>query len=119
MPRNLPIPIDGPAGSGKSSVARMVAQKLGYLYLDSGAMYRALALNALQNGGIALTAESELETLARNSRIELRAAPATPLDPCIHNRGLLASDDVTQALRTTEAAQAAAHVAAIPGVLDV
>ena len=97
----------------------MVAQKLGYLYLDSGAMYRALALNALQNGGIALTSESELETLARNSRIELRAAPATLLDPCIHNRVLLDGDDVTQAIRTNEVAQAASRVATVPGVRAV
>src|SRR5258706_1464802 len=116
MTRKLTIAIDGPAGSGKSSVARLVAQKLGYLYLDSGAMYRALALNALQNGGIALTSESELETLARNSRIELRAAPATLLDPCIHNRVLLDGDDVTQAIRTNEVAQAASRVATIAGV---
>jgi len=119
MTRKLTIAIDGPAGSGKSSVARMVAQKLGYLYLDSGAMYRALALNALQNGGIALTSESELETLARNSRIELRAAPATLLDPCVHNRVLLDGDDVTQAIRTNEVAQAASRVATIPGVRAV
>ena len=46
MPK-LTIAIDGPAGSGKSSVARLVARTLGYLYLDSGAMYRALALKAL------------------------------------------------------------------------
>jgi cytidylate kinase len=45
--KKLTIAIDGPAGSGKSSVARIVAQRLGYLYLDSGAMYRALALKAL------------------------------------------------------------------------
>jgi cytidylate kinase len=49
MPK-LTIAIDGPAGSGKSSVARLIASALGYLYLDSGAMYRALALKALQRG---------------------------------------------------------------------
>ena len=65
MTKKLTIAIDGPAGSGKSSVARLVAQKLGYVYLDSGAMYRAVALNALQNGGFALSSESELEALAR------------------------------------------------------
>ena len=119
MTRKLTIAIDGPAGSGKSSVARLVAQKLGYQYLDSGAMYRALALNALQNGGIALTSESELETLARNSRIELRAAPASLHDPCIHNQVMLDGDDVTQAIRTNEVAQAASRVATIPGVRKI
>src|SRR5258708_36110530 len=114
MTRKLTIAIDGPAGSGKSSVARMVAQKLEYQYLDSGAMYRALALNALQNGGIALTSESELATLARNSRIQLRTAPASLNDPCIHNQVMLDSDDVTQANRSIEVAQAASPVATFP-----
>src|ERR1700674_4524489 len=117
--KKLTIAIDGPAGSGKSSVARLVAQKLGYLYLDSGAMYRALALKALQNGGAALTSEAELEELARNVQIELRPVPATFKDPCIHNRVLLDGDDVTQAIRTNEVAQAASRVATIAGVRAV
>ena len=74
MPR-LTIAIDGPAGSGKSSLARRVAQMLGYLYLDSGAMYRALALKSLQHG-LALTDANALEELARHTRIELQ--PPTP-----------------------------------------
>ena len=81
--RRLTIAIDGPAGSGKSSVARVVAQRLGYLYLDSGAMYRALALKALQNNGIALTSEKELEQLARDTQIELQPVPATLRDPTL------------------------------------
>src|SRR6266568_3793145 len=71
MPR-LTIAIDGPAGSGKSSVARRVATMLGYLYLDSGAMYRALALKALGRR-VPLDDESNLAALARETRIELRA----------------------------------------------
>jgi cytidylate kinase len=118
MPK-LTIAIDGPAGSGKSSVARLVAQKLGYIYLDSGAMYRALALNALQGGGFALSSEPELEALARDSRIELRPVSPTLQDPCIHNQVLLDGDDVTQAIRTNEVAQAASRVATIPGVRKI
>jgi cytidylate kinase len=114
--KKLTIAIDGPAGSGKSSVARLVAQKLGYVYLDSGAMYRAVALNALQNGGYALSSESKLEELARVSRIELRPIPVSLQDPCIHNRVLLDGVDVTQAIRTNEVAQAASRVATIAGV---
>jgi CMP/dCMP kinase len=112
----LTIAIDGPAGSGKSSVARLVAQKLGYQYLDSGAMYRAIALKALQNGGIALTSEVELESLARDSHIELRPVPASLRDPAVHNRVLLDGEDVTQSIRTNEVAQAASRVATIAGV---
>ena len=117
--RKLTIAIDGPAGSGKSSVARVVAQRLGYLYLDSGAMYRALALKALQNNGIALTSEKELEQLARDTQIELQPVPVTLRDPTVHNRVLLDGDDVTQSIRTNEVAQAASRVATIPGVRSV
>ena len=117
--KKLTIAIDGPAGSGKSSVARLVAQKLGYVYLDSGAMYRAVALNALQNGAFALSSESELESLAHNSHIELRPVPPSLQDPCIHNRVLLGGVDVTQAIRTNEVAQAASRVATIAGVRKI
>ena len=49
MPQKLIVAIDGPAGSGKSTSAKIVAQKLGYLYIDTGAMYRAITLLAIQN----------------------------------------------------------------------
>jgi len=119
LKKKLTIAIDGPAGSGKSSVARLVAQKLGYTYLDSGAMYRALALNALQGGGTALSSEHELEALARDTQIELRPVPPTLHDPCIHNQVLLDGVDVTQSIRTNEVAQAASRVAAVPGVRKI
>jgi cytidylate kinase len=119
MTRKLTIAIDGPAGSGKSSVARLVAQKLGYTYLDSGAMYRALALNALQGGGIALSSEHELEALARETRIELRPVPPTLRDPCIHNQVFLDGVDVTQSIRTNEVAQAASRAATVAGVRKI
>ena len=75
MSKPLTIAIDGPAGSGKSSVARVVAQRLGYLYLDSGAMYRALALKSLRRNCGALASEEQLEQLARNTHVELRPVP--------------------------------------------
>lgn len=118
MPK-LTIAIDGPAGSGKSSVARVVAQKLGYIYLDSGAMYRAVALKALQNSGLALTSEKELEALASDSKIELRPVSPTLQDPSIHNQVFLDDEDVTQAIRTNEVAQAASRVATAPGVRKI
>src|SRR6202795_1961274 len=70
MPK-LTIAIDGPAGSGKSSLAKRVAQILGYLYLDSGAMYRALALKALREK-ISLDNCPALDELARDTHIELK-----------------------------------------------
>src|SRR5208337_4773727 len=75
MSARLTIAIDGPAGSGKSTVARRVAALLGYLYLDSGATYRAVALKALERK-IPLEDEAALEALTRETRIELK--PPTP-----------------------------------------
>ena len=66
----LIIAIDGPVGSGKSSVARRVAELLGYTYLDSGAMYRAVAWKALRDG-VPLDSHGQLEELARATRIDL------------------------------------------------
>ena len=117
--RKLTIAIDGPAGSGKSSVARVVAQRLGYLYLDSGAMYRALGWKGLAKDGAALPSEEELERLARDTRIELEPVPPQLRDATIHNRVLLDGKDVTQAIRAREVAQAASRVATIAGVRAV
>ena len=74
MPK-LTITIDGPAGAGKSSVSRRVASLLGYSYIDSGAMYRALALKALGQR-VALNEQGRLEELAKETHIELK--PPTP-----------------------------------------
>src|SRR5579862_7162081 len=69
MNKNVIVAIDGPAGAGKSTVARSVARRLGFLYIDTGAMYRAVALWA-QRTGIALDDFHRLEQLARQARIE-------------------------------------------------
>lgn len=114
--RKLTIAIDGPAGSGKSSVARRVASHLGYLYLDSGAMYRALALKALQGGGVILTSEPELEDLAKQTHITLKAPAPELLAEGVKNQVLLDGIDVTQAIRTPEVAQAASRVATLAKV---
>jgi cytidylate kinase len=117
MPK-LTIAIDGPAGSGKSSVARLVAQMLGYLYLDSGAMYRALALKAL-NENIALENESELVQLATKTHIELRSPTAEQERTGAKNRVFLDGLEVTQTIRTAEVAQAASRLATIGPVREV
>ena len=111
MTRKLIIAIDGPVGSGKSSVARRVAELLGYTYLDSGAMYRALGWKALREG-VSLDSAEELEALAQRTRIELDAAGGDL-------RVLLDGEDVTEALRSAEVSQAASKVAVVPEVRKV
>jgi len=104
----LIIAIDGPVGSGKSTVARGVAELLGYTYLDSGAMYRALALKAIRRD-VSLSDAGALENLARETHIDLeRGADGQKV--------LLDAEEVTQAIRTAEVSQAASRVALIPGV---
>jgi len=117
MPK-LTIAIDGPAGSGKSSVARRVATMLGYLYLDSGAMYRALALKALGHR-VPLDDESQLAALARETRIELRAPTPEHEAAGAKNCVFLDAKDVTKEIRTAEVARAASQLATIAKVREV
>jgi cytidylate kinase len=107
----LIIAIDGPVGSGKSTVARRVAELLGYAYLDSGAMYRALAWKALERGVPLEAADSaaKLTDLAAGTRIDLEATPQGL-------RVLLDGADVTNEIRQPEVSQASSRVAIIPGV---
>jgi cytidylate kinase len=97
------IAIDGPAGAGKSTVARALARELGYTYLDSGAMYRSVALLWLQAPG------REPAELARAARIELVPGDGPP-------RIVLDGRDVTDEIRAPEVSEAASTVAADPGV---
>ena len=97
------IAIDGPAGAGKSTVARALARELGYTYLDSGAMYRSAALLWLQAPG------REPAELARAARIELVPRDGPP-------RIVLDGRDVTDEIRAPEVSEAASTVAADPGV---
>jgi len=101
---NIIIAIDGPGGSGKSTVARSVARKLGFTYIDTGAMYRAVGLWALRLG-MDLDDLHRLEQLAREARIEFEG-----------DRVLLNGDDVTEEIREARVSDAASKVAACPGV---
>ncbi|HEX2234077.1 MAG TPA: (d)CMP kinase [Thermoleophilaceae bacterium] len=91
------VAIDGPAGAGKSTVARTLAEALGFTYLDSGAMYRAVGLMTLRHGGAA----SE-----RAQQIELE----------LGERVVANGEDVTETIRTPEVSEAASKVASNPGV---
>jgi CMP/dCMP kinase len=100
------IAIDGPAGAGKSTIARRLASKLGFTYIDSGAMYRAVALWALRQG-IPVNDMHRMEQLGRAASIELEPASS---------RVRLNGEDVTDAIRTPEISSAASAVAVIPGL---
>src|SRR6266849_1797675 len=108
MNNKLIIAIDGPVGSGKSTVARRVAEMLGYTHLDSGAMYRAVGLKALRDG-VPLDSPERLSGLAGAARIDL-----VPRDGKL--RVLLDGEDVTDAIRAPEVSHAASVVAVVPGV---
>jgi cytidylate kinase len=110
MNRKLVVAIDGPAGAGKSTIAAQLAQKLGYLNLETGAMYRALALKALQDG-IALDDSAALADLARRSQIEL-------IPTAENNRVLLDGQDVSARIRQPDVTSAASRVSVHPGVRE-
>lgn len=118
MTTRLTIAIDGPAGSGKSTVARSVAVMLGYTYLDSGAMYRALALKALERRAC-LDNETALEALASDTHIELKPPTAEQEAAGLKNRVFLDGREVTEGIRTAAVAQAASRLATIAGVREV
>lgn len=98
--------IDGPAGAGKSTVARRIADRLAFLYIDTGAMYRAVGLWALR-ANVVLSDMHRLEQLARQARIEFVAGSRTVL---------LNGEDVTEAIRAPQVSDAASKVAQIPAV---
>jgi cytidylate kinase len=103
--KKLIIAIDGPSPAGKSTIARAVARRMGFTYIDTGAMYRAVALWALR-AEIDLDDPFRVERLAKEARIELG----------LDGRVSLNGEDVTAAIRDPRVSDAASKVAAIPGV---
>jgi cytidylate kinase len=105
------IAIDGPAGAGKSSVAKRVAQALGYRYLDTGALYRALAWKAMQRGLRPQDTRYIIE-MTRETRVELQQSNG-------EQRVLVDGEDVTEAIRVPEVGNLASPISAIPEVREI
>jgi cytidylate kinase len=106
LSKRITVAIDGPAGAGKSTLARRIASKLGYLYVDTGAMYRAVALWAVR-AGVASSDMHRLEQLANEARLEF--APVT-------EAMLLNGEDVSVAIRAPEISEAASEISRVPAV---
>ncbi len=103
MNKVIIVAIDGPAGAGKSTVAKQLAKKLGFLHIDTGAMYRSVTLSALRKKAD-LKNDSELEKIAQESKVELK--PGEP-----DNKVFLNGEDVSSEIRTPEVTHASAHIA--------
>lgn len=106
--RRLSVAIDGPAGAGKSTVARQVARELGFTYVDTGAMYRAITWKALQNG-TDLTDETNMTQLVRDTHIQLKTDKKEVLV-------WLDGQPVSEEIRTPEVTS---HVSAVAGLAGV
>lgn len=102
------IAIDGPAGAGKSTVAKGVAKKLGYIYVDTGALYRAIGVHALRNRVDTKDAEG-VGALLGEIKVELKFVDGV-------QKVFLCGEDVSEAIRTPDASMAASNVSAIPAV---
>lgn len=106
--KRLIIAIDGPSGAGKSTTGKALANKLGYLYIDTGAMYRAAAL-AVLNKDILLSEEAKVTDLVRQTSIFLEGTPYA-----LHV--FLNNEEITEQIRTPKVSQAASIISAISGV---
>lgn len=102
------IAIDGPAGAGKSSVAKAVAKKLGFIYVDTGALYRSIGVNALKHS-VATDDREKVVALLPDTALELKYIDGT-------QRVFLNGEDVSEEIRLPEASMAASNVSAIPEV---
>ncbi len=112
MKQGISIAIDGPAGSGKSTIAKLIAVKFGYLYIDTGAMYRAITLKALQQG-VSPQDEKSLAELAMGTKIVLRDEKQ---DKELKLRVFLDEVEVTHQIRSLEVTNNASAVAAVAAV---
>ena len=109
--KNLVIAIDGPAGSGKSTVAKALAEKLGFMYVDTGAMYRALTFNAIRKN-IPLTDVDRLVDMSKNAVKSFRIVKGK-------NRIFLNGEDVSDFIRTEEISKLTLHIASFLTIREI
>lgn len=102
------VAIDGPAGAGKSSIAKAVSKKLGFVYIDTGAMYRAVGVYAIENG-IEIKAENFTDKVLDKIKIDIKYEDGT-------QKIYLLGEDVSERIREADASIAASNVAVIPAV---
>ncbi len=106
------IAIDGPAGAGKSTVSKIVAQKLGFIYIDTGAMYRAITLKAIEQN-ISLTDTQQLIQMAGSTTIDLKSRADGSLQVCLDGR------DVSKEIREPRITKLVSDIAKIKEVRQV
>ena len=102
------VAIDGPAGAGKSTIARSLVTKLGYIYVDTGALYRAVGVNAMRSGADTKNAE-QVEATLKGADVSIRFVDG-------EQRVFIGEEDVSVVIRTPEASMAASNVSAVPAV---
>ena len=103
------VAIDGPAGAGKSTISRAAAKELGFIYIDTGALYRTVGLNALRKGADVNDRESVIATLTDDLKVGLRFIEG-------EQRMFLNDEDVSDKIRTPEVSSAASVTSAVPEV---
>ncbi len=106
----ISVAIDGPAGAGKSTIAKLAAKKLNFIYVDTGALYRTLGLAGAESKAD-IHDDSQLERLLQSSRVELKYSGS-------EQRVLLNGEDVSERIRSSEMGAAASEISAIPRVRE-
>ena len=105
------VAIDGPAGAGKSTISKAAAKELGFIYIDTGALYRTVGLNALRSGADLDDPESIKKTLTEDLSVELRFIDG-------EQKMFLNGEDVSAEIRTPASSMAASKVSAVPAVRE-